>query len=53
VRAPGVERREGWLEYHRYLNMELLKEHKKEILKELRPDDAQAPLRSPSLANIG
>lgn len=30
VRALTVERHEAWLEDHRYLNMDLLKEHKKE-----------------------
>jgi transposase-like protein len=29
VRALAVETHEGWLEASRYLNMELLKEHKK------------------------
>jgi transposase-like protein len=33
VRALTVERHEAWLEDHRYLNMDLLKEHKKEVLK--------------------
>jgi transposase-like protein len=32
VRALTVERHEAWLEDHRYLNMDLLKEHKKETL---------------------
>lgn len=30
VRALTVERHEAWLEDHRYLNMDPLKEHKKE-----------------------
>jgi putative transposase len=33
VRALTVERHEAWLEDHRYLNMDLLKEHKKEMLR--------------------
>ena len=33
IRALGVERHEGWQEDARYLNMELLAEHKKEGLK--------------------
>jgi len=33
VRALAVETREGWLEASRYLNMDLLKEHKKEALR--------------------
>jgi transposase-like protein len=33
VRALTVERHEAWLEDHRYLNMDLLKEHKKETLR--------------------
>ena len=31
--GPGVETHENWLEDHRYLNMDLLKEHKKEAMK--------------------
>jgi transposase-like protein len=34
VRALTVERHEAWLEDHRYLNMDLLKEHKKEALRQ-------------------
>ncbi|WP_283815619.1 transposase [Bradyrhizobium campsiandrae] len=34
VRALTVERHEAWLEDHRYLNMDLLKEHKKETLRQ-------------------
>ncbi len=34
VRALCVETREAWLEAHIYLNMQLLKEHKKEILRQ-------------------
>src|SRR5690348_11028824 len=34
VRALTVERHEAWLEDHRYLNMDLLKEHKKEVLRQ-------------------
>jgi len=34
VRAPTVERHEAWLEDHRYLNMDLLKERKKEALRQ-------------------
>ena len=33
VRALAVETHEGWLEANRYLNMELLREHKKEALR--------------------
>lgn len=33
VRALTVEIHEDWIEQHRYLNMELLKEHRKEILR--------------------
>jgi hypothetical protein len=33
VRALTIERHEAWLEDHRYLNMDLLKE-KKEMLRE-------------------
>lgn len=33
VRALAVEIHEGWIEGTRYLNMELLREHKKELLK--------------------
>lgn len=32
IRALCVETREGWLEDHRYLNMEFLKEQKKALL---------------------
>lgn len=34
VRALCVEMHEAWLEANRYLNMELLKEHKKEMLRQ-------------------
>ena len=34
VRALTVERHEAWLEDHRYLNMDLLKEHKKQALRQ-------------------
>jgi putative transposase len=30
VRALAVEVHENWIEQHRYLNMELLREHKKQ-----------------------
>ena len=33
VRALAVEIHENWLEQHRYLNMEDLREHKKEQLR--------------------
>ena len=33
VRALCVETHEGWLEDSRYLNMQLLTEHKKELLR--------------------
>ncbi len=32
VRALAVELHEDWIEQHRYLNMELLREHKKIML---------------------
>lgn len=35
VRALAVEIHEGWLEATRYLNMEHLREHKKEALRAL------------------
>jgi putative transposase len=35
VRALAVETHEGWLEEHRYLNMDLLVEHKREQLRQL------------------
>ena len=35
VRALAVETHEGWLEEHRYLNMQLLTEHKREQLRQL------------------
>jgi len=35
VRALAVETHEGWLEEHRYLNMDLLAEHKPEHLRQL------------------
>ncbi|MDA9521231.1 hypothetical protein XI06_12795 [Bradyrhizobium sp. CCBAU 11434] len=34
VRALTAERHETWLEDHRYLNMDLLKEHKKKALRQ-------------------
>jgi putative transposase len=34
VRALAVETHENWLEQHRYLNMEDLREHKKELLRQ-------------------
>ncbi|WP_019592992.1 IS256 family transposase, partial [Thioalkalivibrio sp. ALgr5] len=34
VRALAVEIHEGWLEDNRYLNMDLLKEHKKILLRQ-------------------
>ncbi|NIN12754.1 MAG: IS256 family transposase, partial [Gemmatimonadales bacterium] len=35
VRALGVEIHENWIEATRYLNMELLREHKKEALRRI------------------
>lgn len=35
IRALAVETHEGWLEEHRYLNMGLLVEHKRELLRQL------------------
>ena len=35
VRALAVEAYEGWLEEHRYLNMDLLAEHKREQPRQL------------------
>ena len=35
VRALAAETHEGWLEEHRYLNMDLLAEHKRELLRQL------------------
>jgi putative transposase len=35
VRALAVEMHEGWLEASRYLNLDLLKEHKKEQMRQL------------------
>jgi len=35
VRALAVETHEGWLEEHRYLNMQLLTEHRREQLRQL------------------
>jgi transposase-like protein len=35
IRALAVETHEGWLEEHRYLNMDLLAEHKRELLRRL------------------
>ena len=34
IRAVTVERNEAWLDDDRYLNMDLLKEHKKEALRQ-------------------
>jgi len=34
VRALAVEIHENWLEQHRYLNMDDLREHKKEALRQ-------------------
>lgn len=34
IRALTIERHEAWLEDHRYLNMDLLKEYKKEALRQ-------------------
>src|SRR5213082_2409297 len=34
VRALTVEGQEAWLEDHRYLNMDLLKDHKKDALRQ-------------------
>ena len=34
MRALTVERHEAWLEDHRYLSMDLLKEYKKETLRQ-------------------
>ena len=34
VRALAVETHENWLEAHRYLNMDELREHKKEVLRQ-------------------
>jgi putative transposase len=34
IRALAVETHENWLEAMRYLNMEHLKEHKKELLRQ-------------------
>ena len=33
IRALAVEMHENWLEAHRYLNMDDLREHKKEVLR--------------------
>jgi len=33
VRALAIETHENWLEQHRYLNMDDLREHKKEALR--------------------
>jgi putative transposase len=35
VQALAVETHKGWLEEHRYLNMQLLTEHKREQLRQL------------------
>jgi putative transposase len=34
IRALAVETNENWLEQHRYLNMEELREHKKLIMRQ-------------------
>ncbi len=34
IRAPALETHENWLEAHRYLNMNDLKEHKKTQLRQ-------------------
>lgn len=34
MRALAIETHENWLEQHRYLNMEDLHEHKKEIMRQ-------------------
>jgi hypothetical protein len=34
IRALTIERHEAWLEDHRYLNMDLLKERKREALRQ-------------------
>jgi transposase-like protein len=34
IRALAVETHENWLEQHRYLNMEELREHKKLIMRQ-------------------
>jgi putative transposase len=34
IRAPAVETHENWLEAHRYINMNDLKEHKKTQLRQ-------------------
>jgi len=41
VRALAVEIHENWIEQNRYLNMELLKEHRKEVLR-MSPDKEAA-----------
>jgi transposase-like protein len=43
VRALIVERHEAWLEDHRYLNMDLLKEHKNEMLSPASSPRCQSP----------
>ena len=43
IRALTVEIHENWIEQHRYLNMELLREHKKELL-EYAPRDAEVQI---------
>ena len=42
IRALAVEMHEGWLEETRYLNMEHLRERKKELLRSLPPDGGRA-----------
>jgi len=37
IRALAVETHENWIEATRYINMDLLKEHKKEALRRLEP----------------
>jgi putative transposase len=43
VRALAVETHENWLEQHRYLNMDDLREHKKEGLRPVPPDRLALP----------
>ncbi|NLT36445.1 MAG: hypothetical protein GXX83_11185 [Gaiellales bacterium] len=35
IRALALETHEGWLEEHRYLSMDLLVEHRRELLRQL------------------
>jgi putative transposase len=34
IRTLALETHEGWLKEHRYLNMDLLAEHKRELLRQ-------------------